>query len=240
MRSILRLTGLALATVLFCFPASATSFSVSPVTVYVPPPGRTATITIKNHGEAPAAIQIRPFAWQQHDGKDMLNQTRDVVASPPIARVAPGAEQTIRIVRINKTEILGEEPYRLIVDEIPTSKDRQAGTVKVLLRYSIPVFFGASNSETSRVGWKIEDTDPLAITAHNRSTQHLRVADLQLRTGDGETPLREGLVGYVLPGSSVTWTFDKQLPAAAMHEMRIAGKSQHGSFDAAIDARAGR
>ncbi|XSG83408.1 MAG: fimbrial biogenesis chaperone [Methyloligella sp. ZOD6] len=228
-------------TVLFSLSALATAFSVAPVTVHVPPPGRTAIITVKNHGETAAAIQIRPFSWQQRDGEDVLSPTPDVVASPPIANVLPGAVQTVRIVRIGTDDAADEAPYRLIVDEIPDTQNQQSGTVKVFLRYSIPVFFAAQNADRSDVTWQLNDTSPISLTLHNRGHGHLRIADLRLITPEGsEVSLRKGLVGYVLGGSSITWTFNKTLSPGTMQGIRVAGKSQHGSFDAAIDGRASR
>ena len=56
-------------------------------------------------------------------------------------QVAPGKQQMVRVIRIHSAPVSQELSYRVLVDELPgkASAERSVG-LKVLLRYSIPVF----------------------------------------------------------------------------------------------------
>lgn len=81
-------------------------------------PAAAATFTLHNEGTSPLNAQIRVFRWSQVNGEEKLEPTTDVVASPPIAALAPKTDYTIRIVRVSKQPVATGETYRLFVDEI--------------------------------------------------------------------------------------------------------------------------
>lgn len=106
------LAGLMLA--VFAGPAAAASLQVSPVTLE--PRGAASVINLRNDSDKPIKTQIRVMRWNQAKGRDELVPTRDVVASPPAATVAPDADYVIRIVRVKKQPLGAEETYRVLVD----------------------------------------------------------------------------------------------------------------------------
>jgi fimbrial chaperone protein len=46
-------------------------------------------------GAAPINAQIRVFKWAQENGEEKLEPTEEVVASPPLATLAPNTDYTI-------------------------------------------------------------------------------------------------------------------------------------------------
>jgi len=84
--------------------ARAEGLRVAPVLLEVQAPGAQTSLTLRNVGKQPITVQARVFAWDQGAGKDRLVPTRDVVVSPPITQVRPGAEQSIRIVRTTQVQ----------------------------------------------------------------------------------------------------------------------------------------
>jgi fimbrial chaperone protein len=72
--------------------------SVLPVNIFFSPGQRASSLTVTNQGTSETAIQIRAYAWNQKDGDDQLTASDAVVLSPPIARMAPGALQVIRLI----------------------------------------------------------------------------------------------------------------------------------------------
>src|ERR1700737_2550394 len=120
----------------------AATLQVEPVLIDVTAPGAASTVTLRN--EAPINVQIRLFRWSQVDGKENLEPTDDVVASPPAVTLAPKANYVARIVRVTKRPIGGEESYRVLIDQLPAPTQKRGNAVNLLGRYSIPVFFGAS------------------------------------------------------------------------------------------------
>ena len=188
-------------------PAGATSLSVSPIGIERVAPAAAASLTLRNTGERAINVQVRVFRWTQQGGSDRLDPTREVAVSPPVTALAPGVDYTVRVVRISKTPVRGEEGYRVFVDELP---DRSAGdstTVQHLTRYSIPVFFRAQTAVAADVAWQggVNGRE-VTLAATNRGDKHFKVGRLILRDAAGhEFELSAGLLGYVLGASDMTW-----------------------------------
>ncbi|MGH6853951.1 MAG: fimbrial biogenesis chaperone, partial [Aestuariivirga sp.] len=70
--------------------AIASSLQVTPVRIQVELPAAASTITVSNPGDTPLSAQLRVFKWTRVNGEDTLAPTKDVVASPPLAKLAPG------------------------------------------------------------------------------------------------------------------------------------------------------
>lgn len=182
--------------------AMAASLSVSPVIIDVAAPQQTATLTLRNTGARPLTGQVRVFAWRQENGKDVLDATDAVVASPPLAEVRPDVDYTIRIVRNSTAPIAGEEAYRLVIDEVPDAAARDAGQIVVALRYSLPVFFFAPEAGAPRVSWSIQREEGKSVlAAHNDGDRHIKLTNLAL----GGKPVEKGAAGYVLGHSDRHW-----------------------------------
>src|SRR4051812_28136640 len=88
------------AAILFFFRLAATSalaqgIGVSPTSVLLAPNQNAAALNITNHGDRKISFQIRGYSWRQSgaDGEDVLDPTADLVSSPPIATIQPGATQ---------------------------------------------------------------------------------------------------------------------------------------------------
>ena len=83
-------------------PASAGSLQVEPVLVDITAPGAASTVTLRNEGTTPIDAQIRVFKWSIVNGKEQLNPTDDVVASPPSVTLTSKGQYVVRIVRTSK------------------------------------------------------------------------------------------------------------------------------------------
>ena len=78
--------------------ARAGTLQIEPVLIDVASPGAASTVSLRNDGTAPINAQIRIFRWSQVDGKENLEPTDDVVASPPAVALAPKTNYVARIV----------------------------------------------------------------------------------------------------------------------------------------------
>ena len=96
------------------------SLRVQPLSVEVTSPSQSTSITLQNNGSEVLSLQLRVFDWSQENGEDRLAPTNEVVASPPVARIAPGSSYTVRIARTSGAAAAdAEESYRLWIDELP-------------------------------------------------------------------------------------------------------------------------
>ena len=212
--------------------AVAGSLRVAPTSLTFTAPTSAGTLTLRNDGATPISVQMRPFAWSQFEGADELQGTRDVVVSPPIATLEPGVDYVVRVVRVVKRPIVGEESYRILIDQLPAAGIGQSN-VSLLIRYSVPAFFTAPSAARANVTWSLKsDRNGVRLSAVNQGDRNFRVANLKARLPQGMTrSLRDGLVGYVLGRSEVVWRLPGRLPAPLEGELSLLGDSSEGSFD---------
>ncbi|QHI96785.1 fimbria/pilus periplasmic chaperone [Xylophilus rhododendri] len=193
--------------------ASAASLAIAPVGLDLPASQKAARLSLANNAPTPLNVQVRVFQWRQVDGQDRLLPTQDVVASPPATTIPPGQTYVIRVARLSPAPVLAEESYRLLIDEIAPAADDQAGKgVAMVLRTSLPVFFGDPQA-AAVLQWRVfQNGTELVAEASNRSRRHVKLSDLAARSGDSSLRFSSGLTGYVLPGS--TRRFRVAIPAA--------------------------
>ncbi len=211
-------TAIALLSAAVCAVAVAASIHVMPTTLTLGPGKAAAVLTVTNEGDAPIRTQVRVFEWQQTQGKDALVPTQKVVASPPMATLAPKQTQAIRVVRVDKSPATREEAYRVVVDEIPDPASAPAIGVAVQMRYSVPVFVmpKASMPPASVTVTAQLRGNQLTLQAKNPGESHAQASNVILEhDGGGTTPVVNGLLGYVLPGQTMQWTLDVPANAAA-------------------------
>ena len=187
--------------------AQAASLQVAPVGIEVAAPGTASTVKLRNEGTTAINAQIRVFRWVQSNGEEKLEPTEDLVASPPMAHLGPGAEYTVRLVRVTKQPVAAEESYRLLIDELPDQKAQGNRVINLILRYSIPVFFFQPDAAAPRVQWSVEQRDgKVRVSAVNAGDRHVRVAGLSIRDRNGTSiSFGSGLTGYVLGHSGMHW-----------------------------------
>lgn len=195
------------ACLLFPAPLRAASLQVAPVNIEVQAPGATATLKLRNEGTAPLNAQIRVFRWIQVNGEEKLEPTDDVVASPPMANLAPKADYLVRLVRLSKQPVSAGESYRLLVDELPDPSVRLDRTINVVVRYSIPVFFYAAAATPAKLAWSVDQRrGRLDVSATNLGDRHARIARLTVSDKSGKTlTFGNGLTGYALGRSTMRW-----------------------------------
>jgi fimbrial chaperone protein len=185
--------------------------------------GEQATaLWLENRGSEPVTLQVRTYGWDQATGDDRHAATTTIVSSPPIAQVAPGERQLVRIIRRGPAQP-GEQAYRLLIDELPrpapTADAMVAARLNVQMRYSLPLFaYGPGDAALSaRIVSRIRLVDGRRwIEIRNNGSRHARLNDLRAGAPDGMRTILPGLLGYVLPGATMRWplpdTFDQPVP----------------------------
>src|SRR5450759_1169209 len=77
--------------------AVAGTFQVTPVRVELSAQQSTTALTVSNNGSDPVVVQLQTSAWAQENGNDQYSSTDDLIATPPIFTIQPGANQIVRI-----------------------------------------------------------------------------------------------------------------------------------------------
>lgn len=214
--------------------AESQALSVLPVNILLLPGQRATTLTVTNHGTSNTAVQIRAYAWNQHDGEDQLTSSDQVMISPPIASIAPGGNQVVRLVlRLPPLGGDQESSYRILVDQIPPPAE--PGVVHVVLRLSIPIFAEPSKRAVPNVQFHTEvKAGQVYLVAVNNGLRHDVVRDIELSTSDGRTlKAVPGSSPYILAGASRRWNIAAaQGPLPLPSEtLKLTGQSDTGAIE---------
>ena len=230
-----RIAAHALAAILFVLltglAAEAQSLSVLPVNIFLPPGQKATTLTVTNQGTSQTTIQIRAFAWNQQGDNDQLTTSDEVVVSPPLASIAPGASQVVRLI-LRKTPQGQEAAYRVLIDQIPPPAE--AGVVHVVLRLSIPIFAQPMTRAIPHVQFHIEVHDgQICLVGINDDLRHEAIRDIELSTSDGRK-LKEAPSSspYILAGVTRRWNITAQGPLPLPSEtLRLTAQSVSGAIE---------
>lgn len=219
--------------------ATAASLQISPVRLEVTAPGATATITLRNSGAKAIATQSRVFRWVQDGAEEHLTPTEDVVVSPPAADLLPDQNYIVRVVRVANKPIEGEEAYRLIIDELP-EEPRRSHAVSFVLRQSIPLLFDSQDASAPDIAWRVSQNGRvLSLTATNSGDRRFRLAAVKIRDSGGKViSSNQGLVGYALGRSSMTWKFPSKAALRTGAKITVEGRSDEGPFSAPVAVQA--
>lgn len=214
-------------------PAWAGSLKVSTTTLDVLAPAAASSLQLQNIGSEPIDVQLRVFKWTQTGNADQLTPTEAVVASPPFATIQPGREFTVRIVHTGPAG--AEDSFRLLIDELPQSSASHGLDVKFAVRYSIPAFFGSRQRQPTAIAWRAEaGHGKVSLTATNKGDRRARIASLKLKRGDGIIAESNGLVGYVLGRSSMSWTLPLKSAKTTSEPALIMAETDTGPINVPI------
>ncbi|MBO2915674.1 fimbrial biogenesis chaperone [Enterobacter sichuanensis] len=206
-----------------------------PIDPWLAADAKATELWIQNQGNSATTMQVRIVRWKQEEGHERYTAQQDVVASPPIVTIAAGSKQLIRLIKQASVPAGVEQAYRIIVDEIPQAdvKAEPAIGLKLQMRYSIPLFVygqgiptikeGAHHAvvETRNLSWRVTQAGGQpALEVQNRGDVHVRLSQVALEQGGQKRTIAEGLLGYVLPGSSRSWP----IPAGVRQPERMSAQ----------------
>ncbi|QEY25897.1 fimbrial biogenesis chaperone [Neisseria zalophi] len=203
------LTGIALSA--FAFGSHAAGLQISPTGLSLPAKQRAGIFTLTNTDSAPLTAQVRVYRWtQDENGQDVLTPTRDVIASPPMVKLAAGGVQQFRVIRAQPAKA-AEEAYRLVVDELPAPDKQPQKGLQFVLRYSVPLFLNQSEDPNTQLQWEAEASGgKVILKAKNIGAAHAQLSHIVFNRAADNTDknLVAGLAGYILPGKTGQYTLD--------------------------------
>jgi len=218
-------------------PASASTFNISPIRAELTNGHRTEALTITNAEDSPVVVQIRVVSWSQKDGAEQLEDTRELLATPPVLQIPANSQQIIRVALRREPDPTQELTYRVILEEVPQAAPENFTGLRVALRLSIPVFVapahGKVNAELAWVSRWLPNGQ-LEVAATNRGNGHLQVTDFEAQFPGSLMPLRGVTSKYVLPGSRMSWTLTPPADATRQGAIPIRGHSDQGDFSADV------
>ena len=216
---------------MFSSAATATSLEITPVAVHLVPGQKATTIKVMNRGGMAAAIQLRPYAWAQNGDSDVLTSTRDIILSPPIFTIAPGATQTIRLMLRGAASEAGQRSYRLLIDEVPPANAGKQ-QVMIAMRVSLPLIVGAAAPKPRPLSWRAKrgPGTSVILSATNAGNVFDRVQAIAVTMADGSRPKvgTSAANPYVLAGAQRHWLVHA---GSAARELRLSVTTQTGKSE---------
>jgi fimbrial chaperone protein len=211
--------------------ATARSLTVLPVNIEMAPKQMSSTLTVINNRDVVTSVQIRTLAWKQVDGKEVLTPSNDVMVSPPIAAIAPGATQIARLV-LRKPAQGQEGTCRVLLDQIPPVTE--PATVRMALRLSSPISAAPATRAMPHVKFRVENDGSQAyLVAVNDGNRHDTVRETALKTTGG-TGLNTAANSspHILAGATRRWPIGVagSSPAAG-DSVHLTGTTATGAVD---------
>jgi fimbrial chaperone protein len=207
--AIAALLGLGIAGLAMPSPACAGSLTVAPTTIDLKTERDIGVLHLTNESGAPVVAQLEAFDWSQDNGADKLTPTSGLIVSPPMAKLAKGGDQ---IVRLQASDAAGpsEKTFRLLVTQLPDPSAPKVQGINLLLQFSVPVFLHTSGPEekpnvTFVAGVR---SGTLWLSAQNMGHAHLKLTHIDVSIGDSRARRvsTSGLF-YVLAGAARSWSF---------------------------------
>jgi len=227
---------------------AASSVLIWPIDPVLEADQQASALWLENRGNETANLQIRVFGWSQSGFEEQYQNQREVIGSPPVAKIEPGQKQLVRLTRTKEVPPGQELAYRIIIDEIPSAQPstaeggKTAAAIRFQMRYSVPLFaYGAglwSKEDSSRprdpkgiglpqLSWRTVAVDGRPyVEVRNQGAVHARLTDVALKQGGQSKPLAEGLLGYVLPGAVMRWPAPGPLAGESALQVRVNGAQQ--------------
>jgi len=185
--------------------ASAGTFSVSPVRIYMQSRERATAVTVINEGDTELVMQAELFEWKQKtDGTDELTPTEDLILAPPILKLAPRSQQVLRLANLKPVPPGEQLTYRMIVREIPEAVQPGEGVqIQVALAFSLPVFItppGAKQRLACEATRKAAGI--IVASCENSGQAYAQPVTFVLRGPSGDIlTSQEVSGGYILPNA---------------------------------------
>lgn len=226
-------------------PAWAQSFSVQPTKVSFDRNTKAQRLIVRNKSSGDLSLQAGVYKWSQDkDGKDIYEDTSDIVIFPRIFTVRKGEQ---RLVRLGTTPgpAPRERAYRVFVEELPVEdrKTTRSG-IGLVFKVGIPVFVSPpqNSPEVLNISLAIEKEKAI-LTVFNNDIAHTTIESISMIGHDvrGKEIFSKSLNGwYILSGSSRVYKTDiPQVVCRRLTRVHAVVRTARNSFENTLEVTGG-
>jgi fimbrial chaperone protein len=216
--------------------AFAGSFVVNPVRLTLSANQAVGSLTVKNVADEATVVQLETQSWRQHDGKDELTPTTEILATPPIITIPPGGSRIVRVGLRRPADQQRELTYRLFLREVPPPQPVAQG-LRVALLISMPVFVVPPRIPGPQVQWRalrLHDGN-IQLQATNSGQSHIQLGQLHIAAaGSGSAIATRDMADYLLPNNSRKWTVTAQSAPPVGTQLSITSQADVGPVKATV------
>ncbi len=196
--------------------AAAADFQIQPTMLDLSGGVKSGAFSVINNGDDSINFQISVKEWTQDaNGKDVYEDTKDIVFFPRIMTTGPHEQRAIRI-GFKAPLSVNEKTYRLFVEEIPSPKKEtgvkdkgiKAG-VTIAFRFATPIFVKPLKQQEAAIVEKLEmSKGKVMAMIKNTGNVHIKVQNVVFsgKAADGKELFSKEIAGwYILHGLSVPY-----------------------------------
>lgn len=225
-----------LASTAIAAPAPGGGVSVMPVRVDLTAQRISSSVQIQNGSDRERRFQIETLRWSHVAGEDRFEPAPELIANPPLFKLAPGATQVLRVGLAGPVPASVQASYRLYVTEVPDGTVPEAGQLRMLMRFGVPVFVAPRAPAREQLTWLAQRTrnGQIQLTALNEGNVQQRRARIVVSDADTGRKLwsEEGFRDLLAGGDRYTWRLPLQ--GATPKRLRITALSDSGDIDAVV------
>lgn len=192
--------------------ADCAQWRVVPARIFYDGDSKSTVITVVNEGDEAVNLQVQAKEWSQDaEGKDVYQDTGDIIFFPRILQIEKGQQRLIRT-GIKMAAPSVEKTYRLFIEEIPKPKKSAADNTQltVAVRFGVPVFVKPAKEELKgEIGALTLEKGVASAGVKNTGNGHFRITEVTVRGRDakGEETFASKLNGwYLLAGARRAYT----------------------------------
>jgi fimbrial chaperone protein len=207
---------------------------VRPTMLVITPSQRVAVLSLVNPDASDVVYQVRIFRWRQNEGKQILEPTDDVIASPPIASLAGHGSQVVRVGLRGASAPDQETAYRLILEELPATNKPGLAGLNISLRLSLPLFVRSQfvlPPDQLAANMRVSG-NKATVTVHNNGpfTSRIIQATLAIPAAGDDKPSIKSLT-YILPGQWASYDFALASPLPSSRGAVLTVQTDSGPVD---------
>lgn len=176
---------------------------VAPVRITLEGAAKSSVITVTNEGNDTIHLQCKAMEWTQDaEGKDVFQETKDLVFFPRILMLSKGDQKIVRT-GIRVPAASREKTYRLFIEEIPQPKQNASGATQltVAIRFGVPIFARPVKQEPGgEIVSASQHKGGFSAVVKNTGNLHFRITEILVRgrNAKGDTTFSEKLPGWYL------------------------------------------
>ncbi|MFC7050143.1 fimbrial biogenesis chaperone [Emcibacter nanhaiensis] len=201
---------------------------------------RGGKVNVINQKDKEVTLQASIFGWQQKKkGHDVLVKSNDIILTPPIMRIGPNEQQTIRYALKSgiSADPEREKAYRLVIDELPRSPS-SGGGLSLRMRYVLPLFVGGREAEAGPLELFYEkQSDKCVLNVKNSGSRHAKLLSVEAKSNKNTFKFRAPL--YILGVTTLALSCPTEMKEASSVEV-LNVESDVGNFSIVINGRDAR
>lgn len=227
---------------LFLSHAFAADFQIQPTSLDLGAGISSGAFSVINNGDDKFNVQVSVKQWTQDaSGKDLYEETNDIVFFPKIMTVQRNEQRAIRVGWKGQPAPL-EKTYRLFVEELPSLKksddEKSSGKItagiSIAFRYATPIFVKPVRQQENVVIEKVEMTGGIVrATIRNSGNIHIKLGTVRFSgANDAGKEIFSREVGgwYILNG--VSRSYEMSIPKELCKDLVTIGiKAESENFN---------